>query len=270
MSYWLFDVLALALPSAVLLWGARAPRRLWGAVAVLAAVAVGWTAPWDDYLVRSGVWSYDGDRVLARVGSVPIEEYAFVILLVVLVAAAGARTGRLPARAGTPVPSAGRCRVSGAASWCAVTALGAVLVVAGGPLRYLGLLLVWAGPPLAVQRAVAGDLLRSRLADRAVLALPVAGWLCVADRLALADGIWTITPATSTGVLLLGLPVEEALFFALTCLLVADGLVLATDDRALARARHLVRWRPAAAPATTRPSPPTSAATASARVRMSR
>ena len=110
-----------------------------------------------------------------------------------------------------------------------------------------------------LQRAVAGDLLRPRLADRALLALPVALWLCAADRLALADGIWTIAPASSTGVLVLGLPLEEGLFFLLTTWLVADGLVLATDSRALARARLLLSLimeslpgaharRPAAAP----------------------
>ena len=113
----------------------------------------------------------------------------------------------------------------------------------GGSGRYLGLLLVWAGPPLALQRAVAGDLLGSRRLDRLVLAAPVTLWLCLADRCAIALGIWTINPASSTGVLLLGLPVEEALFFALTSLLLADGLLLAGDPRALARVALLRRRR---------------------------
>jgi lycopene cyclase domain-containing protein len=241
MSYWMFDVLALGLPTALLLRRSRGTRRLWGAVLVLAALALVWTAPWDDYLVRSGVWSYDSGRVLARIGSVPAEEYAFVVLLVVLVAAWGARTGRLP---GSPRPAllaSGRARLRGTAGWLAVAALGVLLLLAGDQLRYLGLLLVWAAPPLALQRGVAGDLLRRRQLDRAVIGLPVVAWLCLADRLALADGVWVISPATSTGVLLLGLPVEEALFFLLTVLLVTDGLVLATDDRALARVRALVQ-----------------------------
>lgn len=65
--------------------------------------------------------------------------------------------------------------------------------------------------------------------------LPVTLWLCIADRCALGMGIWTISPASSTGVTLAGLPVEEALFFGVTCLLVADGLVLATEDAVLRR-----------------------------------
>lgn len=244
MDYWVFDLLLLALPAALLLRGLRPPRALLGATAALAVVALLWTGPWDEHLVRTGVWSYGPDRVLATVGSVPAEEYAFVVLLVVLVAAWGVRTGRLPS---LPVVPRGS-RTSGALAWLAVALAGAACVAAGGSLRYLGLLLVWVAPPLALQRAVAGDLLRPRLADRALLALPVALWLCAADRLALADGIWSITPTSSTGVLVLGLPLEEGLFFLLTTWLVADGLVLATDGSALTRARALITRAPTCAP----------------------
>ena len=108
----------------------------------------------------------------------------------------------------------------------------------GGDVRYLGLLLLWAGPPLALQRAVAGDLLRASRWDRLVVGAPVVLWLCLADRLAIGAGTWSIAADASTGVLL-GLPVEEALFFCLTGLLVADGLLLATDPVALGRARRL-------------------------------
>jgi len=241
MAYWVFDLLVLALPVALLLRGRRPPPALLTAAGALAVVALFWTAPWDEHLVRTGVWTYGPDRVLMTVGSVPAEEYAFVVLLVALVAAWGLRTGRLLAPARAP---RGSC-VEGALAWVAVGLVGAVALAFGGQLRYLGLLLVWVAPPLAVQRAVAGDLLRPRLADRAWLALPVALWLCAADRLALADGIWAIAPSSSTGILVLGLPLEEGLFFLLTTWLVVDGLVLATDARALSRARALVgRLRP--------------------------
>jgi len=203
-------------------------------------VALLWTAPWDEYLVRTGVWSYGGERVLARLGSVPAEEYGFVGLEVLLVASWGHLLGRFDR---VVPPAAATARGRGLLLWGGVLVTGLALLGVGGSVRYLGLLLVWIAPPLMLQRAVAGDLLRNRVADRMVLALPVALWLCLADRLALADGIWSIAPASSTGILLLGLPLEEALFFLLTALLVADGLVLATDDRALARARALLPRR---------------------------
>jgi lycopene beta-cyclase len=235
--YWAFDVVALGLPLLLLLAGARPPlRRTAAAAGVLAAVALVWTVPWDGHLVRAGVWSHGEGRVLAVVADVPVEEWAFVVLQVALVAAWGARLGLLPGRLAVP---RGR-RSRGALGWTAVTAVGVVLAVLGGATTYLGLLLAWVGPPLALQQALCGDLLRPRRAARALLALPVALWLCAADRFALAEGIWRISPDLSTGVLLAGLPLEEALFFLLTSLLVADGLLLATDPRALARARALL------------------------------
>ncbi|MBC7679870.1 MAG: lycopene cyclase domain-containing protein, partial [Pseudorhodobacter sp.] len=187
MSYLLFDLLFLGLPVALILRRAgRPPVRLLRASAALAVVALLWTVPWDEHLVRTGVWTYGGDRVLARIGSLPAEEYAFVALEVLLVASWGHLLRRFDRP--LPPPASGSARLRGALLWGAVLAGGLSLLAVGGQARYLGLLLVWIAPPLLLQRAVAGDLLRSRLADRLLLALPVALWLCVADRLALADG----------------------------------------------------------------------------------
>lgn len=246
MTYWQFDLLVLALPVALLLRGVPRRRVLLGPVAALSAVALLWTAPWDEHLVRTGVWTYAPDRVLARLGSVPVEEYAFVVLEVLLVGAWALRTGTLPVgSADTPAdpladPAARR---RGALAWALVALAGLVLLLVGGPVRYLGLLLVWAAPPLALQRLVAGDLLAVRRAARLRTGLPVALWLCVADRFALADGVWAISPASSTGLGVLGLPVEEAAFFALTCLLVTDGLLLAANRDVVRRAAALLPRR---------------------------
>ena len=240
MSYLAFDLLLVALPAVLLMLG-RSWRPLLGPVAVLAPVALLWTAPWDEHLVRTGVWTYAPDAVVARIGSVPAEEYGFVVLEVLLVAAWAVRTGALPPVPVRPDRLLPGARSRGAVGWLAVTAVGVGLALAGGHLRYLGLLLLWVGPPMALQRAVAGDLLRARRRARLLVALPCALWLCAADRLALADGIWAIAPESSTGVLLLGLPLEEALFFVLTCVLVTDGLLLAADPLARARALALAQ-----------------------------
>jgi len=137
-------------------------------------------------------------------------------LEVLLVGAFALRTGTLsPPPTGTP--STAGARHQGARVWIGVAGAGGLL------------LLAWAAAPLALQHLVAGDVLRARWSARLRTTGPVALWLCVADRLAIDDGTWTISPASSTGVSVLGLPVEEALFFALTCLLVTDGLLLAAD-----------------------------------------
>lgn len=285
MSYLLFDLLAVALPALLLLRShhgsvrGAARRALLGPVLLLAAVAVVWTGPWDDHLVRTSVWTYDATGVLGRIGAVPVEEYAFVCLQVLLVGAWALRTGALiptsssvlttvltPPRTRHGHPAV---RHRGALGWAVVALVGAALVLAGGHLRYLGLLLVWAAPPLALQHLVAGDVLAARRAPRLRTALPVTAWLCVADRLALAHGTWTITPGSATGLSVAGLPVEELLFFALTCLLVTDGLLLAADPAVRHRVAMLVRRvapRRPAAPARALPAGRL-AATAAARPR---
>lgn len=233
MNYALFDLLAVALPAALLLRGASRRRVLLAPTVVLSTLALLWTAPWDDHLVRTGVWTYDPSQVVARVGAIPLEEYTFVVLEVLLVGAWALRSGALPVLPVPPRDVAGRRR--GAIAWAAVAATGLLLLLLGGQLRYLGLLLVWVAPPIALQRLVAGDVLAARRRVRLRTVLPVALWLCAADRIALAAGVWTIAPGSSTGLALLGLPIEEALFFALTCLLVSDGLLLATDPDVLER-----------------------------------
>lgn len=226
MDYLLFDLIAVALPAVLVLRGTASPRRVLAPFGVLAPLALLWTAPWDEHLVRTGVWTYRPGAVLARLGSVPAEEYAFVALQVLLVSAWALRTGSLTPDRSQPTSGP---RWRGALLWGSAAVTGLVLLVAGGHLRYLGLLLVWAAPPLALQHLVAGDVLAARRRARLLTALPVALWLATADRFAIAGGIWSITPGSSTGVSLLGLPVEEAVFFLLTCLLVADGALLVAD-----------------------------------------
>ena len=244
MNYALFDLLAVAVPAALLLRGVGGRRVLLAPAVALSALALLWTAPWDDHLVRTGVWTYDPSQVVARVGAIPLEEYAFVVLEVLLVGAWALRSGALPVPPVAPRNVA--CRRRGALAWTAVAATGLLLLLLGGQLRYLGLLLVWIAPPLALQRLVAGDVLAARRRVRLRTVVPTALWLCAADRLALAAGVWTIAPGSSTGLALLGLPIEEALFFALTCLLVTDGLLLAADPDVL---RRVAQRRVVAAPA---------------------
>jgi lycopene cyclase domain-containing protein len=105
-----------------------------------------------------------------------------------------------------------------------------------GRWTYLAHLLVWTLPLLLGQAA----LLRWRYgADTgrvlaAVLppALVITLWLVAADHLAIDVGIWRFAPDLHLGVRLGAVPIEEALFFLITNLLVAFGLALLAPERA--------------------------------------
>ena len=224
--------LAFTLPVVAGLWLVR-PRdgHPWWPLAVLVGIAFVYTTPWDNYLVAQGVWTYPADRVLATVGHVPVEEYAFFVIQTVM---AGLGFAWLRARAfeRVPAPASRRVRRYGVALFGAVSLAGLALTLAGGRGLYLGLLLVWAGPILTFMWAVGGEMLwaRRRLIAWAV-ALPTV-YLCLADRAAIALDIWSLTEATRTGVELAGLPLEEALFFLITNTMVVQGLALCEPSRA--------------------------------------
>lgn len=258
MSYFGFLLRFVVIPIAVL--GALAYRdrrrgralpdtlgvvRPWQALAGMAAIAVIYTTPWDNYLVANKVWWYDPAQVTGiTLGWVPLEEYTFFVLQTVM-------TGlwlfflarRVRAHADmTPRPGlrAGAVAAVGLA-WAA-----SVMILAAGwmPGNYLALELVWALPPIALQLAVGADILWRY---RRVVALAIVSatlYLSGADAIAIDSGTWTINPERSLGVLVGGvLPVEEVLFFLLTNTLLVFGLVLVLARETAARLAGVTAWR---------------------------
>jgi lycopene beta-cyclase len=202
----------------------RLPRRAAWALPALAAIAIVYTTPWDNYLVWRGVWGYGEDRVIGTLGYVPVEEYLFFILQPLLT---GLWLYLLLADAPpAPAPSPGsRARTMGLAVWAAVSAAGglALLTESG---TYLGLILVWAGPVLALQWAYGGGVLAAqRRTLAAAVAVPTL-YLWAADAVAIRAGVWHIAERYTVGLRPGGLPVEEAAFFLVTNLLVVKGLLL--------------------------------------------
>jgi lycopene cyclase domain-containing protein len=96
-----------------------------------------------------------------------------------------------------------------------------------GPYAYLAWLLAWSLPIVAGQwLAFAGFL--GRTARRWLPPTLVLGaYFALADAVGIASGVWRIDGATTLGLRLGGvLPVEEALFFLLTTLMVAQTTML--------------------------------------------
>lgn len=218
---------------AIWAWGTKPrspllPRSFWLTGGFLTTVAVLYTTPWDNYLVAKGIWTYPPDRVWGiRLGWVPLEEYLFFILQTLLT------TGWIwgwSARLRAPHAIADspwlRWGIAGA---CAVGAVAAWYVFFYGEKRYtyLSLILGWALPVIAGQWALGAPAFYRHYKLLLIGVIPPTLYLWVGDTIAIRLGIWHIAEATSMGWFLPGgLPVEEAVFFLITNLLVGLGFVL--------------------------------------------
>jgi lycopene cyclase domain-containing protein len=245
MTYWGFLALFLGIPLLLLLaltwWdkhqGRTLPGHLQGAPArwvILAhiVVAVLYTTPWDNYLVATGVWWYDPNLVIGlTIGWVPIEEYTFFVLQTLVM---GLWVVWLAKRIGEPIvypftlsPLHLVTRKLAAALVGVLWFASAMVLLSGwSPGVYLTLILSWALIPVLIQMALGADILwrYRRLVGWALL--PATLYLCVVDTLAIGSGTWTIDPAQTTGLMLGVLPIEEAIFFLMTNVLIVFGMVL--------------------------------------------
>ncbi|WP_284012622.1 lycopene cyclase domain-containing protein [Halobaculum litoreum] len=230
LTYLGFHLLFVLPVVALLLWRrpalpARRLRVARAGLALMGTVAFAYTTPWDNYLIERGAWFYGEGTVAARVWLAPVGEYLFFVLQTVI---AGLWIYRVDF---DPTPTDGDTaplpRAVGALALLALGVVGGWLV-AVGPERflYLGAILVWACPVIALQWAVGGAFLLRRPRPWLVgVGVPTL-YLWAVDRVAIGLGVWTVADATSTGVEILGLPVEEAVFFLVTCTLVVYGLIL--------------------------------------------
>ncbi|WP_279165160.1 lycopene cyclase domain-containing protein [Thermus scotoductus] len=233
MTYLAFHLVFLLPPLfLLLLWARPRPPRLW-AYLLMPLIALLYTTPWDNYLVWKGVWGYPEGRVLLRIGYVPLEEYLFFLLQPLLTGAFLLRLAGKP-----PAPGPGLARVVGGGAWLLLAALGVMLLALGGPYLYLGLILAYFAPVFVLQWAFGGDLLWAWRGPFFLgVSLPTL-YLWAADFWAITrEGIWWIAPEYTLGHGVLGLPLEEMVFFLFTNLAVVQGLLLAWHPEALRRLR---------------------------------
>lgn len=256
MTYFAFLGLFLVIPLAGLLVllrslrrkGAALPARLAAlapgtVIAITALAAVLYTTAWDNYLVATGVWSYDPELVAGVIlGFVPLEEYLFFVLQTLLtgwffVALASRRRAQLDPAPATPW----------LCLWISLPViliwLGSIVALAAGwqAARYAALLLVWALPPVLVQLVFGADILwqERRLVLPAWLLATL--YYTLADVIAVRSGTWGFSPHYTLGVHLGPLPIEEVLFFLVTNSLIVFSVTLIISARSLPRFHGLVR-----------------------------
>jgi len=202
----------------------RLLRRATAGIAVLVAIAYAYTVPWIAYMIRRGAWSYADGAVLVRALSIPLGEYLYVAIQTLVVAFALHRRGFDPTfREGDfdRVP-----RAAGVLAGLGMLGGGLWLVSFDASLLYLGGLIAWVGPVLALQWAVGGGYLARTPRTWLTAALLPAAYFWVVDRIAIGMGTWRIAPEFTTGITVLGLPVEEMVFFLSAGVMTVNGLVL--------------------------------------------
>ncbi|MEM1158289.1 MAG: lycopene cyclase domain-containing protein [Verrucomicrobiota bacterium] len=201
-------------------------------IAILAMIAFVYTTPWDNYLVASQIWTYGEGRVLESlvIGYVPIEEYMFFILQPIMT---GTFLLLMAQRHHANTSTFGMARKRGRPAWAGAAlfllfSLFGLLCLKGlsEKFTYLGLILTWACPVLAFQWFYGGGTLwQHRKLLREAVTFPTI-YLWVVDMIAIEWRIWHILPETSTEWTIITLPIEEAIFFLVTNMLVVQGLIL--------------------------------------------
>ncbi len=193
-------------------------------MALLSVLALVYTTPWDNYIVAKGVWSYPPDRVLLVIGYVPFEEYLFFLIQTWL---SGSffflLTRKFPEK--FVAKRSWALNISAGVFSLLLCGTGVYFLFSDSTF-YLGMILSWVAPVWGLQWVYALDhLVRNiKIVFGSILMLSV--YLSVADKIAISSEIWTISDQFTTGIQLFGLPMEEALFFFATNVMVIQGLSL--------------------------------------------
>jgi lycopene cyclase domain-containing protein len=201
--------------------GLRTPVDALG-VGALMAIAFAYTFAWDAYLIERGVWWYGDGVVTGRVRGIPLGELSFFLLQTALT---GCWLSVLDPSLDPSRPSTVRSRPVGLLVLAAAEVVGLALFYTT-PGYYLGYILLWACPILGFLWVLGGPILwRCRRTLVPAIFVPT-GYLWIVDRIAIGQGLWTISSTYSTGIDVAGLPIEEMVFFLVTNVLVVFGLTL--------------------------------------------
>jgi lycopene cyclase domain-containing protein len=216
-------------------------RVVWIAIGLHVLLAVVYTTPWDNYLVATGVWYYNPKLISGLIlGWVPIEEYTFFVLETILT---GLWWWFVARRLMSPGEFRPRRNIRiFLPAILGMVWLGSVYLLISGwkPGIYFSLILVWALPAIALQLAFGADILWHFRKLVALATLPVFLYISAVDSLAISSGTWTIHSAQSMRIFIGTLPIEEALFFLTTVMLICLGLTLTLAQASQARWMTLV------------------------------
>jgi lycopene beta-cyclase len=198
---------------------------------VLLAVML-FTTPWDNLAAKWGIWGFPREKYSARIGYLPVEEYAFFLLqsLNVILAVRALFHFFPDWQVGL------KTDVSTATLIClAVSVLPWAFIVIqlrwfrrkAGPRVNYAIHLAWFLPVVYAQWVLAPPLFWGHAGLIALVTAAFGIYYTMADLAAVRAGTWFFDEKQITGVKLGGiLPWEEIAFFFLTSLLVAQSYLL--------------------------------------------
>jgi len=234
MTYFRFHVL-FNLPVLLVLGGINLlvpvqPGESFALGLVLLAVLI-FTTPWDNYAAACGIWGFPTGRYSFKIGYLPLEEYLFFLLQSLNVILAERFLTRrfqfFQNACSTPLHQEQFMMLfSFIVVWFA---WGFYWLKNPGPRahHYMRHLLFWFLPVIFIQYIIAGFLISSHSALLLLLTLAFGTYYTATDIIAVRAGTWFIDGQQTTGFKLFGiLPWEEAVFFYLTSLLVAQSYLL--------------------------------------------
>lgn len=220
------------------------PKVQAGLLFLIASIAFIYTPLWDNFLVANNIWYYDQGKITGLViWFVPVEEYVFFILQSLLIGVFLLNilnTTAIKSDKDSTIPMKWNYLV--AAITGVIWFVSLFFYISGfAELEYFNLILLWSFIPVFIQLLFGFDILLTGIKQVAAVIVISTVYLSLVDAIAIEDGIWTITPATSTGILLAGvLPVEEMFFFLVTNTLIVLGLYLMLHEKSKERVRKLI------------------------------
>ncbi|KAJ5757145.1 Bifunctional lycopene cyclase/phytoene synthase [Penicillium nucicola] len=208
-------------------------------ITTLIAIAVLFTIPWDSYLIRNRIWTYPTDAVVGlTLLDIPLEEVFFFVIQTYCTSLLYVILTKHLVLPVYLLPRASSAKKLGSLLLFPGIAVGALCSVLETKVTYLGLIIAWSLPVIALQWVLCSDFLLN-MPKRPIaisIILPTL-YLWIVDFFALQRGTWVIEQETKIGIQFFGfLELEEGIFFFVSNIMVVLGLV--TVDHALAIAEY--------------------------------
>lgn len=195
----------------------------------ISIVALLYTTLFYNYTIPNGARTYSPEKMSTVIGNVPVDEYIFLILQIVLVSL----WAYFCVRWKHPCLNFNHNKQSyQTIRWVPIlllsitTAIGYKLAVPGKQTFYLGSVMCWSSPAIMVMWYGAGNYFVKHLIPSSLAIVIPTLYLSLINRIALEEDVWYLNKTTSLNISTInGLPLEEALFtFITTTMIVLAGV----------------------------------------------